>query len=67
MKVFVLNRKKDVSGATGEGIICEGCVLSNGKVVLHWLNETSSIVIHDNIDNVVKIHCHNGQTEIIYV
>lgn len=66
MKSFVLNRKKDVSGLTGEGIICEGCILTNGKVILHWLNEISSIVIHESIENVIKIHCHNGQTEIIY-
>ena len=66
MKTFVLNRKIDVTGISSKGIVCEGCILSNGKVILNWLGETSSIVIHDNIENVIKIHCHNGQTEIIY-
>lgn len=66
MKTFTLNRKTDVSGISGSGVVCEGCIFSNGKVALNWLTEISSIVIHDSLENVRKIHGHNGDTEIIF-
>lgn len=66
-KKFTLNRMVDVSGVSGTGKVAEGVIFSNGKVVICWLGSTSSIVIHDNIENIIKIHCHNGSTEIKYL
>ena len=64
MKKFVLNRKVDVSGMSGTGIVAEGVIFSNGRVVLCWLSALSTIVVHENMENVEKLHCHGGQTII---
>jgi len=64
-KIF-LNRKADVLGILAPGIVADGMVFPSGKVCLCWRGETGSIVIHDNIQNVEKTHCHNGLIEIQY-
>ncbi len=65
-KIFQLIRSVDSTGVSGTGIVADGCVFSNGKVCLCWRGALSSIVIHDNIDNIMKIHCHNGDTYVKY-
>lgn len=66
MRRFVLNRKQDISGVSGTGIVAEGVVFTNGKVAVSWLTQYTSIVIYDTITHVEAIHLHNGATEIIY-
>lgn len=66
MKLFKLDRTKDISGVSGTGIVAEGVIFSNGKVSLCWLGDKSTIVIYDNIKLVEQINCHNGNTKIIY-
>lgn len=61
-----LIRQKDSTGVSGTGLVCEGFIFSNGQVILRWLTGISSIVIHESIENVRKIHCHDGQTYIDY-
>lgn len=67
MELFVLDRINDVSGVSGTGIIADGVIFLSGKVVLYWRGVKSSIVIHDCIANVEKIHCHGGNTIIKYI
>ena len=64
MRRFYLNRLHDVSGVSGEGIVAEGVVLSNGQVVLRWLGKYSSIEIHRSIEIIAAIHGHDGKTVI---
>ena len=66
MKLFYINRKVDNSGLSGTGKVCEGVIFDNDKVVMMWLSENKSIVLHDNIENVYLIHCSNGLSEIVY-
>lgn len=66
MQVFHLNRKQDLTGVSGTGIVADGVIFQSGKVVLSWKGDVSSIVIYDNIECVKKIHLHNGLTELIY-
>lgn len=66
MKIFKLNRKQDVTGVSGTGIVAEGVIFKSGKVCLCWNGDISSIVIYDTIECVKKIHCHNGSTFIEY-
>lgn len=53
-------------GFKGTNLICEGVILTGGKVILHWLSDVSSIVVHDSINNLEKIMLADGKTDIIY-
>ena len=68
LRRFVLVRTEDVTGISGIGIVAEGVRLSRGKVVLCWLsNGVSSIVIHENLDDLLSIHGHGGRTKIVWL
>ena len=60
MKNFFITRN--------ENKIIDGVEFSNGKCVLCWLSEVSSLIYHENIENVIKIHCNSsyGSSELIY-
>lgn len=59
---FHLHRREDESGVSGTGVVAEGVQFSDGRCVLHWLTNTSSIAIYDNIEDLMAIHGHNGKT-----
>jgi hypothetical protein len=67
MRTFVLNRLRDVAGVSGTGIIAEGVVFQSGKTVVHWLTKTPSINIYDNVEDVFRIHGHEGATAIEFL
>jgi hypothetical protein len=64
---FYLKRTKDISGVSGVGIVAEGCVFANHRCVLSWLPVTTSFEIFDNVEDLLKIHGHNGCTTIQYL
>ena len=66
MDNFHLQRLEDETGISGTGIVAEGVQFSNGKCVLAWLTEFSSVGIYDNIDLVDKLHGHNSKTIIVW-
>lgn len=65
-KRFWLKRNKDVSGISGTGIVAEGVIFENGKCVMSWLTQYSSVCVYENIQTLEKIHSHEGATEIIF-
>jgi len=67
MRIFQLVRSIDPTGISGTGIVADGCVFPNGKVCLCWRGNLSSIVIHESLDNVIKIHGHNGPNPIHFI
>jgi len=64
--LFQLQRKVDVSGVSGTGIVANGVIFPNGKVVVSWSGEYCSIVIWDNIEALKKVNCHDGKTEVVF-
>ena len=42
---FRLFRNEDPTGISGTGYIAEGCIFSNGVVVLNWLGVDPSVVV----------------------
>jgi hypothetical protein len=66
MKAFVLYRHEDEGGVSGIGEVAERVQFSNGKCVVSWLTEYTSIVVYDDIKTVEKIHGHGGKTEIVW-
>ena len=67
MKRFVLNRKKDISGVSGTGIVAEGVQYSNGKIAMQWLSGTPTLETTDSIEAIIRIHGHGGNTEIKWI
>jgi hypothetical protein len=67
MRRFYLNRLKDVSGVSGLGKVAEGCVMSNGTVVLLWLTKTPSMNIYKDITDLEAVHGHQNTTKILWI
>jgi hypothetical protein len=67
MRLFYLDRTEDVSGTSGIGRVAEGCIFDNDTAVLVWLTQYSSTAVYRNIDELEKIHSHNGKTKIVYL
>lgn len=66
MRRFHLHRTEDETGQSGTGIVAEGCVFTDGHVVLRWLSTTPSWIIHSSLENMEKVHGHQGKTKIIW-
>jgi hypothetical protein len=69
MRTFVLRRSEDVSGISGTGDVAEGVVFDSGKVVVAWnphktLAKVTTVVVFDSVDDVVKLHGHDGRTRV---
>lgn len=64
IRPFILFRKEDPTGISGTGFIAEGVQFSNGKCAISWRTEHTSVAIYDDIEDVERIHGHNGLTEI---
>ncbi len=71
---FHLHRHHDPTGVSGTGVVAEGCVFSDGTVVLVWLGKRPSVVTrepryegHDVMADVVAVHGHGGSTNIVWV
>lgn len=67
MRRFLINRINDVSGTSGLGIICEGCVFTDDTVAVRWLGEYQSTVVWKNLDDCLHIMGHGGNTVIVWV
>lgn len=66
IKKFSLERNQDPSGVSGVGIVAVGVKFPSGKCVLEWLRFQNSINVFDSIEDIEKIHGHNGTTRIIW-
>lgn len=68
MRKFVLERREDISGVSGTGIVAEGVEFSDGTVALRWTSQfPTSVVFHDRgIESVEVIHGHSGATRIVF-
>jgi len=67
MRRFFLNRIVDSSGVSGTGPVAEGICFSNGKCVLCWRTDTTSIGIYDDVERLMKVHGHGGDTELVWI
>jgi hypothetical protein len=65
-RLFALYRKHDPTGISGTGIVATGVEWGNGRCAIQWQTAIQSVAIYDSVDDIAKIHGHNGDTEIIY-
>lgn len=61
---FALERHQDESGVSGTGRVAVGVEFSDGQTVLKWLTHVNSLAVYPNVGALVKIHGHDGKTEI---
>lgn len=67
MRRFNLVRNEDESGVSGTGIVAQGIQFDNGRCAMAWLTSVSSIAVYDSIEDLVKIHGHNGKTVVGWI
>lgn len=67
MKRFNLFRKEDETGISGTGVVAEGIQFSGGKCAMNWLTAVSSVAVYDSIDDLEKIHGHDGKTVVVWM
>jgi hypothetical protein len=72
MKIYYMKRNVDVTGTSGTGLVAEVVVFNNGKAVVSWNGGfnaigVSSTVVYDSLDDVIKVHGHDGNTELVSV
>jgi hypothetical protein len=63
---FVLNRREDLSGTSGVGIVAEGVRFSDGTAVLRWVVELKSTAVYGSVDDLIAIHGHDGATQVVW-
>lgn len=66
MRTFHIHRDEDESGVSGTGIVAEGVLFSNTKVILSWLTIHKSIAIYDSLAEMLAIHGHGGKTRLVW-
>ncbi len=66
MRRFYFIRNTDVSGVSGTGVVAEGVQFSDGVVAIRWRTELASTVIWDDVEQAIKVHGHDGATELIW-
>lgn len=65
MRCFVLLRYLDRTGVSGTGIVAEGVQFGDGRVAMRWLtNGVHGVVLHESIEDVMRIHGHDGATRV---
>jgi len=67
MRTFQLHRAVDETGISGTGIVAEGVQFTSGWCAMTWLSEISSLAFYPSIENVEKIHGHNGKTLVVWL
>jgi hypothetical protein len=67
MKRFFLIRTEDLTGVSGIGEVAEGVVFRSGIAALHWLREPYSIGIYQDVDDIIRIHGHEGKTQLQFI
>ena len=66
LRIFRVVRDEDVSGVSGTGVIAEGVLFSNGKVVVNWISMHKILEVVDSVAEWEAVHGHEGRTKIVW-
>lgn len=65
---FHLVRHEDETGVSGEGIVAQGLEFPSGYCLMRWVvPPAQSTAFYESIEDLIKIHGHNGKTEVKYL
>lgn len=68
-QVFTMIRHRDCNGVSGTGRVLDGVIFPNGKVVVCWRPEISSIQVYDSFECFLRIHVDphpDNRAEIVW-
>ena len=66
MRTFGLHRFQDESGVSGTGRVAEGVQFSDGRCVMVWLTQVSSMAFYQSLEDLEAIHGHGGKTRVVF-
>jgi len=66
VRVFRLVRSEDVSGVSGIGVVAWGAVFPDGVAVLRWRTAGGSTAVYGSVEDVERIHGHDGRTVLVW-
>lgn len=66
VRVFHLQRERDLSGISGTGRVADGVQWPDGTVSIRWRGPRPSTVTWDSIDHAEQVHGHGGTTRIVW-
>lgn len=66
-KRFYLQRIEDESGISGIGRVADGVQFEDGQCIIRWRVWYKTTSIFNNIEEVNKIHGHDGKTKIVWI
>jgi hypothetical protein len=66
IRTFHIHRDEDESGVSGTGVVAEGAIYSNTKIVLSWLTVHKSMCIYDSLAEMMAIHGHGNKTRLVW-
>ena len=71
MRIFQLNRKVDVSGVSGTGIIAHGVDFGE-YTVIYWIPDmtrlgVAGLGIYHSVQEAIDIHGHEGATQFEWI
>lgn len=67
MRRFLLNRIVDENEVSGTGIVAHGVEFNDGNCVMRWMTDTRSTAMYDKMEDLLKIHGHQGQTVVEWI
>lgn len=67
MKLYKLNRREDITGVSGIGIVAEVVEFTDGLCVVRWIKgatlaNVASTVIYTTKEELLRVHGHGGAT-----
>lgn len=65
-RTFDVIRYHDVSGVSGEGIVCQGVQFRDGSVAVRWdtPGHEPSTAVWGSVEGFLGVHGHNGLTVV---
>lgn len=64
---FRLVRTHDETGVSGTGHVATGIAFEDGACALRWRTSTTSTAVYGSVEDVEKIHGHNGDTLVEWI
>lgn len=64
---FHLDRRTDMSGVSGTGIVADGVLWPDGTVTLRWRGDRPSTVHWSSFDDAQAVHGHGGATRFVWL
>lgn len=62
--VYKFIREQDVSGISGTGYVADVVEFEDGTCVMHWNTNPSSTAHYDSVNDLMKIHSHDGRAKL---